>query len=185
LFSICERIGLIGGRVEIDSAPGKGSRLALLLPHRQAPAVPLATGSMCTSAGKPQEDIDTDQGKAIRVLLADDHAIFRNGLRRLLEDETGIKVVGQANDGQEAIEIAQQLKPDVILMDISMPRINGIEATRIIHREHPDIRIIGLSTYEDQEHAQAMRDAGASGYKNKGCVAFEIVSAIRDCELRQ
>ena len=68
-------------------------------------------------------------------------------------------------------------------MDISMPRVNGIEATRIIHREYPDIRIIGLSMYEDQERAQAMRDAGASDYKTKGCAASELVSAIHGCAL--
>ena len=116
-------------------------------------------------------------------MLADDHALFRNGLGRLLKNEPGLEVVGHANDGKEAIELAQKLKPDVILMDISMPRVNGIEATRIIHREYPDIRIIGLSMDEDQEHAQAMRDAGASDYKTKGCVASELVSAIRGCAL--
>ncbi len=115
------------------------------------------------------------------MLIADDHAIFLNGLCRLLKNEPGLKAVGQANDGQEAIELEQQLKPDVILMDVSMPRINGIEAARIIHGQHPDIRIIGLSMYEDQERAQAMRDAGAADYKTKGCAAAELVAAIRAC----
>jgi hypothetical protein len=113
LFSVCERISLIGGRVEIDSAPGKGSRLALIVPHGQASAIPLSTCHMCAPAGKPQENTDKDQGSTIRVLLADDHALFRNGLRRLLKNEPGLKVVGQANDGKEAIELAQQLNPHI------------------------------------------------------------------------
>ena len=181
LFSIRERIGLIGGRIEIDSAPGKGSRLALIVPHGQAPAVQLSADRMCTSAAEPQEDTVKDKGTTIRVLLADDHALFRNGLGRLLKNEPCLEVVGQAADGEEAIELAQKLKPDVILMDVSMPRVNGIEATRIIHGKYPDIRIIGLSMYEDQERAQVMRDAGAADYKTKGCAAAELVAAIRAC----
>jgi DNA-binding NarL/FixJ family response regulator len=117
-------------------------------------------------------------------LIADDHALFRNGIDRLLKNEPGLEVVGHATDGQEATELAQQLKPDVILMDISMPRVNGIEATRLIHREYPDIRIIGLSMYEDEERGQAMRDAGASDYKTKGCVTSELISAIRGSVVR-
>ena len=178
MFSIRERIGLIGGRVEIDSAPGKGSRMVLTVPHGQAPAVPLAADRMCTLAGEPEEDTVKDQGTTIRVLLADDHALFRNGLGRLLKNEPGLEVVGHAKDGREAIDLAQKLKPDVILMDISMPRVNGIEATQVIHRQYPEIRIIGLSMYEDQERAQAMRNAGATDYKTKGCAAAELVAAI-------
>ena len=185
MFSVCERIGLIGGSIEIDSAPGKGSRLVLLVPHGQASAVPFSTDRMCTLAAETQEDTVKDQGTTIRVLLADDHALFRNALGSLLKNVPGLEVVGHANDGKEAIELAQKLKPNVILMDIGMPRVNGIEATRIIHGEFPDICIIGLSMSEDQEHALAMRDAGAADYKNKGCEVDELVSAIRDCVLRQ
>ena len=185
LFSVCERVGLIGGRVEIDSAPGSGSRLVLLVPHGQAPVLPLSADCMCTLAAETQEDTVKDQGTTIRVLLADDHGLFRNSLGHLLDNEPGLKVVGHACDGKEAIELAQELKPDVILMDISMPRVDGIEATRIIHRQYPDIRIIGLSMHGDQEHAQAMRDAGAADFKKKGGVAIEIISAIRACALRQ
>jgi signal transduction histidine kinase/CheY-like chemotaxis protein len=185
LFSVRERINLIGGRVEIDSAPGKGSRFSLMVPHGQAPADALETGRMCVLDNQQREDADGDPGKTIRVLLADDHAIFRKGLCRLLKSEPGLKVVGQANDGQEAIELAHQLKPDVILMDVSMPRINGIEASRIIHREYPDICIIGLSASEDQESAMVMRNAGASDYKSKGGAPSELISAIRECILRQ
>ena len=181
LFSVRERIGLIGGSVEIDSAPGKGSRVALTVPHSQAPAVPLPVERMRSLAAEPQEGTAKEQGTTIRVLLADDHTLFRNGIGRLLTNEPGLEVVGHATDGQEAIDLAGKINPDVILMDIGMPKVNGIEATRTIHREYPDIRIIGLSMYEDVESAQAMRDAGASDYKTKGCVSSELISAIRGC----
>jgi CheY-like chemotaxis protein len=181
LFSVCERIGLIGGSFEIDSAPGKGSRFVLLVPHGQLSAAPISTDRICTLAAEPQKDTAKGQGTTIRVLLADDHALFRNALGRLLKNVPGLEVVGHANDGKEVIELAQKLRPDVILMDIRMPRVNGIEATRIIHREYPDICIIGLSMYDDQERAQAMRDAGAADYRNKGCDATELVEAVRAC----
>jgi len=87
--------------------------------------------------------------------------------------------VGQARDGREAVELARRTSPHVILMDISMPRLNGIDATRIIHEERPDIRVIGLSMYDDPVPVQAMREAGAVDYKNKGCAASDLMAAIR------
>jgi len=185
LFSIRERIGLLGGRVEIDSAPGRGSRVALAVPHGQAYAASFPAVGVCPPVVLPPRDTAEDQETTIRLLLVDDHALFRNGLGRLLKNEAGLEVVGHAMDGQEAIDLAGNLKPHVILMDISMPRVNGIEATRTIHREHPDIRIIGLSMFEDEERAQAMRDAGASDYKTKGCVTSELIAAIRGSVSRQ
>ena len=97
----------------------------------------------------------------------------------LLGYETDFEVVAGAADGQEAIEFARELMPDVILMDMSMPGLNGIEATRIITRELPDIRIIGLSMYEDSERAEAMRDAGALNYLTKSGPAGSLIDAIR------
>jgi DNA-binding NarL/FixJ family response regulator len=147
--------------------------------------VPLSASDRPSVASSGKKQVFTDSGAVIRVLLADDHTFFRDGLARMLKKEPDIKVVGHAKDGQEAVNLAGKLKPDVILMDISMPIVNGIEATRIIHREHPNIRIIGLSMYDDQERAQAMRDAGVSDYLDKGCEASALVSAIRDCVLQQ
>jgi PAS domain S-box-containing protein len=184
LFSVRERIGLIGGSFAIDSAPGKGSRFTLVVPTRQAATVPLADSVRPVAADSGKEKTAATPGAVIRVLLADDHSLFADGLARMLKRKPGIEVVGYARDGQEAVDLAGKLMPDVVLMDISMPKVNGIEATRIIHRENPDIRIIGLSMYDDQERAQTMRDAGASDYKTKGCEASELVSAIRDCTLR-
>jgi PAS domain S-box-containing protein len=185
LFSNRERIGLIGGTLEIESALSKGSRFTLLIPARPTKAAPpsAARGASALAAdrGKPA----AVEGTALRVLLVDDHALFRNALARLLKKEAGILVVGHAADGQEAIDMAATLNPDVILMDIGMPRVNGIDATRAIHRDHPNIRIVGLSMYEDEERAQAMRAAGACAYKSKGCSPAELISAIYGCMQRR
>jgi DNA-binding NarL/FixJ family response regulator len=104
---------------------------------------------------------------------------MREGLARLLDQEIDFDVVGQANDGQEAVEMAGPLHPDVILMDISMPRLNGIDATRIIHQQHPSICVIGLSLYADEERAREMLDAGATAYLTKSGPAAELKAAIR------
>jgi PAS domain S-box-containing protein len=181
LFSIRERIGLIGGRFDIDSVPGKGSRFTLTVAYPQESTASLSANPMCTLVGKFEEGTVKVRGSTIRVLLADDHALVRDGIDRLLKKEPDISVVGYAKDGQEAIELARKLKPDVILMDISMPVINGIEATRVIHQEYPNIWIIGLSVYEDQVRAQVMREAGAIGYINKGCAVAELLAAVRAC----
>ena len=114
------------------------------------------------------------------MLLVDDHELFRNGVGRLLKIESGLEVIGEAKDGQEAIEFTQKHNPDVILLDIGLPGINGIEATRVIHKQHPEICIIGLSMYDDPEKEQAMRTAGAADYRTKECAAAELIAAIRE-----
>jgi CheY-like chemotaxis protein/anti-sigma regulatory factor (Ser/Thr protein kinase) len=176
LFSIRERLGLIGGSLRIDSSKGRGTRFTLRVPYTKAtpatvepemPALPVARGSQ----QKP--------GEIIRVLLADDHTLFRDGIARLLDKEPDIAVVGQAKDGREAVELARKLQPHIILMDINMPHLNGIEATRIIHREAPGVRIIGLSMHEEEERARDMIQAGAAGYKNKTCPVAELVQTVR------
>ena len=181
LFSIRERIGLIGGEFEIESSPANGSRFALIVPARPEPILPRSAEKEHSHADRGEGGRVAESDELIRVLVADDHTLFRDGMDRMLKKRPGLRVVGHAGDGREAIDLAEKLKPDVILMDIGMPRVNGIEATRIIHREHPGIRIIGLSMYEDQDRAQAMRDAGACDYKTKGCAFPELISAIRGC----
>lgn len=131
------------------------------------------------SAILPPKGAGEDQETTIRVLLVDDHTLFRNGIARLIKNEPGLKIVAEAEDGQQAIEFAREHTPDVILMDIGLPGINGIEATRVIHERHPEVCIIGLSMYDDPEKAQDMLAAGATDYRTKGCSRTELVSAIR------
>ena len=114
----------------------------------------------------------------IRLMLADDHRMLREGLRRSMADQ-GFDVVGEAGDGDEAVRMAEQLRPDVILMDVTMPEIDGVEATRQIRAVLPDIRVVMLTMHADQEVlAEAIR-AGASGYLVKDCSTEEIATAVR------
>lgn len=119
-------------------------------------------------------------GPPIRVLLVDDHTILRDGVRSLLEREPDIEVVGEADDGVEAVEKAGTLTPDIIIMDMVMPRMGGLEATQRIKEQHPDIRILILSMYDDDEYVLQIIQAGASGYVLKRVASSELVRAIRD-----
>lgn len=116
----------------------------------------------------------------IRVLLVDDHTILREGVRALLADEPEIVVVGEAGDGQEALEKVELLRPDVVLMDMVMPRMNGLEATGEIRRRYPGTKVLILSMYDDDEYVQQVIQAGASGYLLKGMAADDLILAIRE-----
>jgi DNA-binding NarL/FixJ family response regulator len=115
----------------------------------------------------------------IRVLLAEDHTIVRKGLRALLDDEAGIEVVGEAQDGREAVRMVAQLHPDVVLMDISMPGLNGLEATRQIKAQFPDARVLVLTRHTNKEYVYQILRAGASGYTVKQAAPAELVLAIQ------
>lgn len=115
----------------------------------------------------------------ITVLIVDDHSIIREGIKKLLSDVSGIKVVGEAESGEQALKIAREQKPDVILMDIKMPGIGGLEATRKLLRYDPDIKIIAVSAFEEEPFPSRLMQAGALGYITKGCSFEELVQAIR------
>lgn len=115
----------------------------------------------------------------ITVLVADNHVMFREGIRSLLHGYDDIEVVGEASQGQEAIEKVHQLSPDVLLIDIAMPVMDGLEATRRIKKESLKTRVLALTQYEDSEYILSMLRAGAKGYISKIATATELVSAIR------
>ena len=115
----------------------------------------------------------------IKVLIADDHRVVREGLMAILKTKENIEIVGEAQDGQEAIEKVRTLEPDVILMDVSMPRMGGVEATRQIKREFPHIGIIALTMYDEQQYIFDLVRAGATGYLLKDTESAQIVEAIR------
>ena len=125
---------------------------------------------------KHMSDLDR---RTIRIIVADDHQIVRQGLRILLEAETDMEVLAEADNGRKVLKMAQELSPDVIIMDLSMPELNGIEATRQILAEAPGVRIIALSMHSDSLFVLNMIRAGASGYLLKDCALEELVKAIR------
>ena len=115
----------------------------------------------------------------IRVLIADDHAVVREGTRRMLEQAADIEVVGEAVDGEEAIELAERLRPDVAIVDISMPRLDGIEATKQIKERCPSVTVLILSAYDDDQFVFSLLEAGAAGYLLKSIRSRELVDAVR------
>lgn len=115
----------------------------------------------------------------LRVMLADDHKILRQALRSVLEQDAGISVVTEAEDGPQALRRALEESPDVIVMDIGMPGLNGIEVTRRVLKERPEIRVVALSTYSDPRIAQQMLEAGARGYVVKAAGSEELLRAVR------
>jgi two-component system response regulator NreC len=115
----------------------------------------------------------------IRLLLVDDHAVVRSGLRMLLENERDVEIVGEASAASEAVEAAQRLAPNVILMDIGLPDRSGIDATREIKRRAPEVAIVALTIHEDEEYFFKMLEAGAAGYVPKRAAPEELLTAIR------
>ena len=116
---------------------------------------------------------------SIRIILADDHVILRHGLSKSLQMEKDMEIIAQANNGRTAVQLAQELSPDVIIMDIGMPDLNGIEATRQIVKNSPKVRVIALSMHSAKKFIVEMFKAGASGYLLKDCEFDELVNAIR------
>jgi NarL family two-component system response regulator LiaR len=129
-----------------------------------------------TNAAPLSED---DQVDAIRILLAEDHALVRQGTRELLEQQDDLIVVAEASDGSEAVQLALQERPDVVIMDFAMPKLNGIEATRHIKAVHPQIAILVLTAYDSEQYVFAFLEAGAAGYLLKDVSVEKLVEAIR------
>jgi len=116
----------------------------------------------------------------IRVVLADDHTVVRQGLRALLMSEEDIEIVGEADNGRQAVLLVKKVLPDVVVMDIAMPQLNGLEATRQITRSAPSVKVLVLSSYSDDEYVQQLTEAGAAGYLIKQTAANDLLKAIRE-----
>jgi DNA-binding NarL/FixJ family response regulator len=175
LFNIRERLELMGGAFEIQSAPGDGTTCTIRLPV--APAVARTSEA---EAGKPVRAGGADQAGPVRVLVVDDHNIFRRGLISILENYPDIKVVGEASDGEQGVKQAGDLLPDVVIMDLAMPRMNGIEATRVIKSRFMSIDVIALSFQESEHARESILQAGAKAYFTKSGPLEHLLRAIRE-----
>ncbi len=193
LFSIRERMEAIGGRLELDSIAGKGTTATVVLPlveeaRGRSSGKPVGEGAGKASRIAPGTDqrlpasgpasVGRRLSRTVRVLLVDDHAMVRQGLRSILDCYQDVEVTGEAGDGEEAMVLADSLSPDVVIMDIGLPKVSGIEATRRIKERHPDTVIIGLSVHENPDLAGQMSEAGASGYIPKDCAIERLHEAI-------
>lgn len=186
LFSIRERLFYLGGQMEIDAAPGRGSRFKLIVPDTSfrteadrssaGKQVQVSVAVSSNPVGKP-----ADTARRLRIVLVDDHLVMRQGLAGLLRMEPDFEIAGEASDGESAVGLIRELKPDVVLMDIGMPGMDGIQATRIINKELPEVRIIGLSMFQEGEQQASMRDAGAVDYVTKSGPSADLIKAIRAC----
>ena len=209
LFSIGERMRALGGTFEFRSIHGKGTTATLTLPlpvagaDTQAPT-PKSQSHVVPQQQPPATELEYSQVRAqrsafggspertrqsdpledklrIRVLLVDDHALVRSGLSSVLRYHTELQVVGEAADGQEAVALAVALKPDVVVMDVNMPRMDGVEASKRIKRELPGTVVIGLSMHEGGHHESAMRESGAAAYLTKDSAAERLIETILRC----
>jgi CheY-like chemotaxis protein len=184
LFSIQQRFLHMGGSFDIESAPGQGTKVVLAFPVGQVSVPETAPVPAATHGGTAGVSFK-EKGKRLSVLLVDDHKIMRQGLSSLLQFESDIEIVGEAEDGQNALELARQHKPDVIIMDVNMPVMDGIQATRILTKEMPQTKVIALSMHVDKNAANEMREAGAVAYLTKGGPSEDLVAAIRACRGQQ
>ena len=179
LFSIRERMRALGGRFDLESAPGQGTRATLVLPLRSAEIPVLSPQRVRSETQHSLVAPITDHASRIRVLLVDDHALVRQGLRNMLESYYDVEVIGEACNGQEAVALVEQLRPSIVVMDINMPKMNGIEATAEITSRYPGTLVIGLSVNSGGATEEAMNNAGAVALLSKETAVEELYRTIR------
>jgi CheY-like chemotaxis protein/anti-sigma regulatory factor (Ser/Thr protein kinase) len=193
LFSIRERMKALGGTFDIRSAPGQGTEATLSLPvgietvsdgkPKHADLRLTATEAEKPAAGlvppSPQRSLHETHAK-VRLLLVDDHAMMREGLRTVLESYDDVEIVGEASNGEDALALVEQLRPSLVVMDINMPGMNGIDATEQITKTYPDILVIGLSVNATDNNVQAMLKAGAVFLLTKEAAVNELHRRMRE-----
>jgi signal transduction histidine kinase/ActR/RegA family two-component response regulator len=179
LFSIQERLTAIEGRMLIETAVSRGTRVTLTAPAGLSPE-PECPKETCPDSTDAVPVKVRSLKKRISILIVDDHRIMRQGLKGLLQTEADFTVLGEADSGARGIEMARELDPDVVLMDINLGDMSGIDATRQILSKQPEIKIIGLSMHGDSSLARSMRMAGATEYLTKHVSSRGIVSSVRE-----
>jgi DNA-binding NarL/FixJ family response regulator/signal transduction histidine kinase len=190
LFGMNERARLLGGEARIESTPGWGTRVLARLPYRPASALtpgqsvrapePSAPGTESPRIPAPIPVRPPPlSATAIRALVVDDHAVTRQGLRAMLEANGDIIVVGEASDGAQAQEQARALHPDVVLMDLQMPNVDGLEGLRRIHAEQPELPVVVVTTFQTDDSVREALGAGARGYLLKDAEPADLVAAVR------
>ncbi len=181
LLNIQERLSLLGGQIQIVAAPNQGTTVKLLVP-----AVLKTSSAQRSDTGQaePAQEIVEGGVPRVRVVVADDHKLFREGLIAMLSQEAYIEVVGAAGDGAEAVELTQRLQPDILIVDVGMPRLNGMQVAAKVSKDVPRTRIIGLSMHERQDMARAMRDAGAMAYCTKGGDLDDLLAVLRNAAMQ-
>jgi signal transduction histidine kinase/CheY-like chemotaxis protein len=179
LFSIHERAMALDGSFTVQSSPEKGSRFVLKIPLGIKDAAGAAAISKKAAAVDEVENEERGKSDVITVVIADDHAVMRQGLASLIENQSDIRVVAEAADGEQAVALALHFRPAVVLMDFSMPLLNGIEATRRIKNMAPEIAVIGLSMYSSPDIQKSMMDAGAQTFMTKDIQSKELVATIK------
>ncbi len=196
-FSIRERMDALGGRMVVESSPGRGTKVTLSIPYTSEPikqddleglslesAGPGRPTEGASQLGRPGSSTmeslhDSPSPGKTRVLLVDDHAMLRQGLRTVLEGYEDIDVVGEASNGEQAVALAKSFRPDIVIMDINMPGMDGIEATRRLKSEQPDTLVIGLSVHNNWQVEEAMREAGAVSFLAKEAAIEQLYETIR------